>query len=527
MISGSPSYGNLRVLAHYASGKLTIQDLSLTGGHVTHYSPSYSTTGGCVVSTGDVELDNVKVTSCYAFNLGSVDSASGGAIYTAGTLTLNSSTVTGSHVLTTGITGAFGGGVWAGGTVTMNNYSAVGFNYAKSTAGRAFGGGVFTQANATLTKSSVYYNQVSSKNTVAAGGGVYTHGDFALSPGAAFHNTSYSSYSYSMGGGVYAKGNASVSNSYIKYNSASSGSYRAYGGGASVRGGFTLTSSQMFKNSVGSLNPYSRAFGGGARVLGNVFATYSTIRDNVASGPGLGGGLYLAGSLVTINGSTISGNLSEGSSGGIAVLSNGAPGSSFQISSSTISGNHSSGYFGGLYVDSAQARFYNATIAFNTATSGGPGVALQTNGLALPVTLQSTLMSNNVSGTSEDDVEIRGGGSIAVNNGNLAALANNLIRATPISHASFPGDTKFGFCPHLGPLRANGGPTPTHALLSHSIAIDNGNVNFGGILYDQRGFDYARISGPMGAPNPKPDIGAYEVQQNDIIYNTDFETCNP
>src|SRR4029077_14882822 len=55
----------------------------------------------------------------------------------------------------------------------------------------------------------------------------------------------------------------------------------------------------------------------------------------------------------------------------------------------------------------------------------------------------------------------------------------------------------------LGPLAFNGGPTPTHALLINSPAIDTGDNPFG-LTTDQRG--YAREVG-TGA-----DIGAYEWQ---------------
>ena len=92
-----------------------------------------------------------------------------------------------------------------------------------------------------------------------------------------------------------------------------------------------------------------------------------------------------------------------------------------------------------------------------------------------------------------------------------------------------PDDTKKGQCPLLGMLRNNGGPTNTHALLSKSPAIDNGNYVFGGPgSFEQRGSaavngstDYVRVSGIT----MKADIGAYEVQQDDIVFNADFEGC--
>ena len=39
--------------------------------------------------------------------------------------------------------------------------------------------------------------------------------------------------------------------------------------------------------------------------------------------------------------------------------------------------------------------------------------------------------------------------------------------------------------------------------------------------------DYLRVSGPIGDPNPVADIGAYEVQQDDILFNMNFDGCLP
>src|SRR4029079_18484672 len=67
-----------------------------------------------------------------------------------------------------------------------------------------------------------------------------------------------------------------------------------------------------------------------------------------------------------------------------------------------------------------------------------------------------------------------------------AASANKLIRRSV--DTAVPADTisGTGACPLLGPLRDNGGPTHTHALLSGSIAIDAGD-NIAAASQDQRG----------------------------------------
>jgi len=126
---------------------------------------------------------------------------------------------------------------------------------------------------------------------------------------------------------------------------------------------------------------------------------------------------------------------------------------------------------------------------------------------------ESTLIANNTYGsppTSSDlfsDIPVTG--------------HNNLVRA---SSASLPDDTIVGQCPLLGPLKFNGGPTKTRALLGHSPAIDTGNNTLGS-NHDQRGPPYARVSGPPGSMTPRADIGAYEVDRADVIFDANFEGC--
>ena len=526
-----PSYGDSRVIAHTGTGALTIQNLGITGGHVYH--STHLSQGGCIFSTGDVELDGTKVSSCYVTEKDTEYLAAGGAIFTPGSVTLNDSSVTSSSARALASTKALGGGIYAGSTVTVNDYSSIGQNYAKSVSGKALGGSVYSRGNVTITKSSIYVSQASSSTAYSVGGGLYTLGNLTISGAAIIQNSTYSGTARAIGGGLYVKGNASVAHCFMKYDTATSFAARAYGGGAYVHGNFTLTNSQIYKNAVSTSNFLSVARGGGAAAHGNFFTSYSTIRDNTANGPGVAAGLDLNGNVITIASSTISGNVAEGFVGGVRVYTNASPSATFQIKNSTISGNSAQGV-GGLFVDSGTAKFYNTTIAFNSSIGAlsSPGIRLQAPSPSMDVTLESTLLSNNTYGTSENDLDATGANPVVFNGGDLATPANNLIRATLISPDKLPGDTKQGFCPHLGRLRDNGGLTQSHALLSHSVAIDAGNTNVGGLPYDERGssivngtIDYLRVSGPSGAPSPKPDIGAYEVQQNDVVFDTDFDDC--
>jgi hypothetical protein len=204
----------------------------------------------------------------------------------------------------------------------------------------------------------------------------------------------------------------------------------------------------------------------------------------------------------------------------------------FWISNSTVSGNTATTQFGAMYVNSGTADFYNSTIAFNTAPHRA-GVTFGCCLSPMAVTLQSTLMSNNGDGSGDSDLIKFDSSNVTINGGYIVTPANNLIRATDFT---LPSDT-ISSCPLLGRLRDNGGLTQTHALGSRSPAIDKGNTIAGPGVgnYDQRGAaevngvrDYARESRPIGSVDPPvADIGAYEVQQDDEIFQTFFEGCNP
>src|SRR6202042_1120619 len=115
------------------------------------------------------------------------------------------------------------------------------------------------------------------------------------------------------------------------------------------------------------------------------------------------------------------------------------------------------------------------------------GMVADSSVAAMSVTLQSSLIANNTYGTSTpkpNDLSSAHTASHAITFN--AAPANNLIFATT---AAVPSDTLKSVCPLLGPLRYNGGPTQTHALLSGSPALAKGN-DVAGLAFDQRGAEY-------------------------------------
>jgi hypothetical protein len=331
------------------------------------------------------------------------------------------------------------------------------------------------------------------------------------------------------GGCIYSKGNVYLADSNVYLCEAS------FGGGVFTAGDFTVKSSTLGSNIAYETSTiFGR--GGAAYVEGTMTADYVTIKSNIASG--FGGGLLLRGSL-TLNGSTVSGNTSDINFAGIDAATEYPADIVVKIVNSTISSNNATGAVGGLYTAAGTVLLQNSTIAFNTAGfTRGPlaaGMAVYAYASNSNVTMESSILSNN----SYSNTAVRPAGATRLQNyaeldfsvtsdvGDAVTISstNNLIRASTVVSASGVVQSFDVACPLLGPLRDNGGPTFTHALLSHSPAIDMGN-NLGNFHEDQRGgpnqtppYLYPRVSGSAA------DIGAYEVQQADVIFNTAFEEC--
>jgi hypothetical protein len=457
------NYSN--VLYHTGNGTLTIQNLALTGGHESH--KMIDGLGGCVYSKGSVTLENSNVASCSVYS--EYVTAKGGGIYAKGNVSLTDSTVSGNTA--TGSAQGYGGGIWAGGEITLSNSFVTGND--ATAFGNALGGGMLGNG-----KIGVYFSTVNLNS--------------ATSNGAAL----------AAGGGIQANADLTLWHSQLKYNSLTSG---------------------------------ATAQGAGAFADGVFYASYSSIEYNSSIGTSaLGSGLHLSDSATLAN-TTVSGNSTTGSYAAIDAFTVSPAGKTLLMRNSTVSSNTADTKVGGLYSNFGETKFYNSTIAFNTAVDGSssPGVVVSGSFGANAVTLQSTILSNNTYGSNELDLSVTAPMSVTFNPG----PAPNLVRATLANN--LPSGTIFGLCPLLGPLRNNGGLTKTHALLSTSAAIDAGSnvlVDPNTMLpyaYDQRGsadsnggfVDYLRVSGPTGQMNPQADIGAYEVQQDDIVFNAGFDGC--
>ena len=231
------------------------------------------------------------------------------------------------------------------------------------------------------------------------------------------------------------------------------------------------------------------AAGGGINNSGTLSINNSTVSGNVSFFGG-GGGIQNSGTL-TISNSTLSGNTAHIFGGGIRNQGN------LTISNSTLAQNSASplqghGGIGGGILNAGTLTISNSSLSGNSGIlAGGIG---NDSGTA---TLQNSIVANSTSGGNCS-------GTMTSNGYNLSSDGTCNFKST--------GDLN-NTDPKLGPLQDNGGPTQTMALLPGSPAIDAGNA--GGCT---NGRGHLLKTDQRGMPRPDRedkggcDMGAYEEQ---------------
>jgi CSLREA domain-containing protein len=305
------------------------------------------------------------------------------------------------------------------------------------------------------------------------------------------------------GGGISNRAGASLT----LVNSVVSGNSATFGGGIRSSGALAVTSSVISGNST------TQTGGGIANVGGTLAITDSTIVGNDTAG--LGGGIYNTGVAAIRNSAIISNTASGADTGGGGGLFNFGVSTVnnvvLTVANSTISGNSAAFDGGGLYNILGVTLLSSTTIVNNRADRDANGTGDGGGIMRIPdngqVFLKQTLLAGNVdSGGQAPDCATHKG----FQQSQLSSQGYNLVQDTAgcdIGGAT-SGDIT-GQDPKVGGLRNNGGPTPTHALLAGSPALDAGNpagcADSQGrpLASDQRGFP--RSQG--GAC----DIGAYEL----------------
>lgn len=224
----------------------------------------------------------------------------------------------------------------------------------------------------------------------------------------------------------------------------------------------------------------------------------STFTDN---GAGLIAGAISNEGTLTMTNSTLSGN-TAGETGGGGLSNTG----SATISNSTITNNGGTFSGGGILNGASVPGVYCQPPASQTAPSVGP-----TGGATLILT--NTIVSGN---QADHGAEICNNGGVVTSGGNVIGYSGS-ARSQGFTPAPSDIVPSVSLAAILNPTLANnGGPTPTHALvwLSPAIdALDNGPET------DQRGV--ARPQDGDGNGDAKFDVGAVEFG-SEVLNNAVF-----
>lgn len=249
----------------------------------------------------------------------------------------------------------------------------------------------------------------------------------------------------------------------------------------------------------GSVPDPTAPFGAGIRNFGTLTLTNTVVSNNGTTGEG--GGIHNDAGVLTIVGSTISGNFA-GNGGGIL---NGA---TLFITNSTVSGNF--GGVGGGIQNIGAMRIINGTIAGNSVgNQGGLGSGIATTNSGRTVLVNTIVANDPAGGNCFGPITTDGGYNIE------DGATCGFTAATSHSNSN-PGLDPAG-------LLSNGGPTPTIGLLTGALAVDlipNG-VNGCGttITTDQRG-----VARPF---NGACDVGAYELDFKGFLPPINNVRTNP
>lgn len=250
---------------------------------------------------------------------------------------------------------------------------------------------------------------------------------------------------------------------------------------------------------TGGQNPFD---GGGISANSAVLGLTDSILTNNASGAA-GGGIGALSSTVSLTNVTIKDNQATAGAGVVV-------GGTASLVNATVSHNAAKESGGGIITTTGSITINNTTIAGNTADSdnvltfppeGGGGIRI----FGGTVTMRNTIVAGNIVGAVGGDPDC---------SGTVTSQGYNLVQtATGCSGLGGPGDMT-GVDPLLGPLVTQGGPTPTHAPLPGSPAVDHGSPTAPGsggdacATTDQRGITRPQLA--------RCDVGAHEVQASEL-----------
>lgn len=404
------------------------------------------------------------------------------------------------------------------GNATLDGFT-ISNGYACGAAPSNYGGGIFVRGGiVNIWNCDILSNRAALATGLSGyGGGLAVTGATISVTNCLFaKNTSFVTDSAGFGGGIYASYNFGlIAHCVVSNNNV--GSTLCYGGGIYAR---SAALTNLVVSNCTIIGNYAR--GGGGIYLYDAVATHCTIVSNRAGGDGAGGA-WVTSAADAISGcklfySTIEGNYTTAAAGvgGVSVNrgstyncfilrnrggSGGGVGMNHgYLENCLIAGNYATGKGGGVSRGSllyADAKMVNCTIVRNRADGGGGGVSDASTGAARTNGCLNTIVYNNVSNATPDDI-IFAGGVLDTLFGyscstNLTAGANGNITVDPRFTQS---GSDYGTNAVLG----------DYTLQEGSPGIDKGTNGVATISVDLAG--NRRIS-PSGGTI---DMGAYEAR---------------
>jgi hypothetical protein len=539
-----------RIFKVLPGAALKLENLTITGGIAagTNYGSNVDgESGGAIYNDGTLVLEHCVVIGNSSGNANYTSAAGGnggdgGGIYNSGMLTMDRCLVT-ENICGTGTNdelgighnGGNGGGIYNSGKMTLdmcivsNNFSGQGAAGGSPPGGVGIGvsggpggvggdgGGIYNASEINLNFCTVNGNgsgnggdgyDGGSGGNGGNGGGIYNSGKMTMDTCIVSNNFSgqgtdgSSPFGYNIlylsggaggaggnGGGIYNASEINLNFCTVNDNGSGNGGNGVWGVGGG-NGGTGGNGSGIFNSGLLNLNTctVSENFCGSGGIGGGGWFWGSG--GNGGDG-GNGGGIYNAGSFISTSCTVVLNLTGAGGNGG-----NDTAGYT-----STAAAGGAGGCGGGILNDVSGTNVVarNTLIALNAVNAGGAGGtnyyedmyyigASGSNGFGFDLVGDFTSHGYNLVGMAD--------GSTGFANG---------VNADKIGSIASPID------PLIGPLRMNGGFTPTHALFWGSPAIDQGNCF--GIHRDQRGHprpqDFPSIPNAHGGDGS--DIGAFEV----------------
>ncbi len=448
MVSGGDAVEVLDI----AGGTVSISDLAISHGK--------GSDGGGIKNLGTLTLTNCTLDHDQSSN-------GGGLFNSGGTVTIVGSTFDDDSADT------YGGGIYNVGTLTVS-----GSDLSDNSATRVGGAGIFIDNFSTVALTNCALSNDSSGDDA---GGVFVHSFCTVT----MTNCTLSNDSAVQGGGGVCID--SISSTVTMNHCTISNDSALVGGGICISVGSATLTNCTLSNDTGGGN----GGGGGLINAGTATVTACTFSNDSGGGYGAGGGLLNQGA-ATVTACTFSHDSAP--LGG--VMDNAGTATLTNCTFSNDSAFTSAG--GGIWnAGGASITVTNCTLANNSALKGsGGGIWNGANGTLI---LTNTIVAQNTAAVPGRDVENSGkvttdhdligkgaGSGISKRGGNIVGGKGNLA-----------------IDPRLGPLKNNGGPTQTLALLRDSPAIGHAD-DAAAPPTDQRGHPRTNHLGGH------TDIGAYE-----------------